>query len=320
MSVYTTITETELQRFLADYSVGRLVSYTGISEGIDNTNYFVQTDQGEFVLTVFERLSAAELPYFLDLLEHLHQHQVACARPIANRQQQFLSQIQHKPAAMVERLPGTTVKTIQASQCGDIGHALAQLHVAGQHYPQQQYNRRGLDWCQTTARALDSVLPSDEAEMVRRELTEQCSLHQSSLDLPTGTIHGDLFHDNVLYDGLRFSGMIDFYFACHDVLLYDLAVAINDWCKDPAQPERLEPARTQQLLTAYQSMRPLTANESQAFSLLLRRAALSWWLSRLYDKYFPREGELTLIKDPDVFKRLLQDRIQHRAIYQAWVN
>ena len=330
MSVYTTITHDDLKAFLTQYAVGDLVDFRGISEGIDNTNYFVTTRQHslpdalatqptqDFVLTIFERLPAEQLPYFLNLLQHLSQHHFACAKPILDQEGQILQSLLAKPAAMVERLPGQTVTTITESQCADIGQALAELHIAGQSYSAKQVNRRGLAWCQATAQALEHHLPTVLQAQVTEELAVQLRLDRQAL--PVGTIHGDLFHDNALYDGTKFSGIIDFYFACHDILLYDLAVTINDWCKQPDQPAMLDQIRLTKLLQAYHARRPITATEQTAFTTLLRGAALSWWLSRLYDQHFPRDGELTLIKDPQVFETILTDRIQQADTYQAWLQ
>lgn len=304
MSVYTTIEQDELEDFLQNYSAGQLKHFEGISAGIENTNYFVDTDKNRFVLTIFEALNHDELPYFLDLMAHLAEHHVPSAHPLADNQGHYLRQLKGKPAALVQRLTGKSVESPTAEQCAALGKALSHLHVVGQHFTGQRANERGPHWWHVTAKAVMPHLDNDEQQLLNAELAFQ--KQHAHDDLPRGVIHADLFRDNALFDGQQLTGIIDFYYACNDVLLYDVAVTVNDWCGN--EDGSLDPTRLDALLDAYQQERPFTAQEQQAWPVMLRAAALRFWLSRLQDKVFPREGEITHIKDPDAFKRILIHR------------
>jgi len=308
MSVYTTITESELSAFLRLYNVGDLVNYSGISAGIENTNYFVTTTQNTFVLTLFEAHTAYEIPWYLELMHHLSEHGVPGAHPVGDNHQRFLNTLAGKPATLVYKLAGSHVATPNAAQCRAIGAVMAQLHLAGQHYTgEKQPNTRGLDWLKTTVARLATQLTPDDLLTLQTELTFQNTPLRANL--PQGVIHADLFHDNALMDGDTVSGVIDFYYACHDALLYDLAVTANDWCgQDDGQ---LAPELVNALLDGYQSVRALNSDEKTAWPALLRAAALRFWVSRLQDQCFPKDGEETHIKDPNVFKRILLNHQQH---------
>ena len=316
MSVYTPVERDELVAFLQTYDLGDLVEHAGISAGIENTNYFVTTTAGEYVLTLFEGLGADELPYFLDLMAFLAEHGVPSAHPMADREGNYLRELNGRPAALVQRLRGANVEHPTPLQCRALGHALGHLHHVGQGFPRQRANPRGPHWWQQTKARLLPVLPRDEHDLLQDELEFQ-SRHRHDT-LPRGVIHADLFRDNAMFEGDTLTGIIDFYYACNDVLLYDLAVTVNDWCvKDDGG---LDETKLRAMLGAYHAARPLTAAERQAWPVMLRAGALRFWLSRLQDKYFPREGELTHIKDPDVFKRILQQRIAEEAfINTCWV-
>jgi len=304
MSVYTTVSEQALAQFLADYSIGELVSLTGISDGIENTNYFVETSQGQYVLTLFEALTAEELPFFLDLMAHLNEHQVPSAHPIADNQQHYLKTLCGKPAALVQRLTGKSVTEPNLQQCAALGKALGHAHLVTQNFAGQRDNRRGPHWWQQTAQQLIPHLNSEEKQLLEDELAFQAR-HRNN-NLPRGVIHADLFRDNALFDGNTLTGIIDFYYACNDILLYDVAVTINDWCSNP--DGSLDDNRYQHLLHAYQQERPFTDNEKTDWPLMLRAAALRFWLSRLQDQRFPRKGEMTHIKNPVVFEDILRSR------------
>ena len=305
MSVYTTIEHDELEDFLAHYPAGKLKQFEGISAGIENTNYFVDTDKDRFVLTIFEALNKDELPYFLDLMAHLAEHQVPSAHPQADNQQHYLRELKGKPAALVKRLTGKSVEHPSASHCAALGKALGHLHLVGQDFSHNRANERGPHWWHQTAEAVMHHLNNEDQQLLNNELHFQ--KQHAHDDLPRGVIHADLFRDNALFDGDQLTGIIDFYYACNDVLLYDVAVTANDWCSH--DDGSLDQARLDALLNAYQNERPLTAQEQQAWPVMLRAAALRFWLSRLQDKHFPREGEITHIKDPDAFKRILINRI-----------
>lgn len=305
MSVYTRIERNELEDFLQSYPLGKLIDYQGISDGIENTNYFVTTSDGEYVLTLFEGLGADDLPYFLNLVAFLSEHDVPCAHPLANSQQYYLATLKQKPAALVQRLPGKAVTEPTPIQCTALGDALGRLHTAGQSFEEHRVNERGPHWWKQTVNRLASRLNDDDIQLLDEELHYQASFRLH--DLPRGVIHADLFRDNVLFVDNKLTGIIDFYYACDDVLLYDVAVTANDWCSQP--DGSLNEDKLKALLSAYDNQRKLTSIEQNMWAVLLRAAALRFWLSRLQDMHFPREGEITNIHDPDVFKRILLSRI-----------
>ena len=304
MSVYTTVSEQALSEFLTEYSIGELVSLTGISDGIENTNYFVDTTEGQYVLTLFETLSAEELPFFLDLMAHLNEHQVPSAHPIADNQQHYLKSLCQKPAALVQRLTGKSVLQPNAEQCAALGQALGHAHVVTNDFKGKRENRRGPQWWQETGKKVLPHLTQEQKQLLEDELHFQAK-HRND-ELVRGTIHADLFRDNALFDGNKLTGIIDFYYACSDVLLYDVAVTVNDWCSNADGSLNHDYCR--HFINAYQKERPLNDAEKSDWSLMLRAAALRFWLSRLQDKHFPREGEMTHIKDPQVFESILLDR------------
>jgi homoserine kinase type II len=306
MSVYTEVGRDELVAFLSDYAVGELVSYQGISDGIENTNYFVTTQQGQFVLTLFEHHEFGELAYFLDVMTYFYEHDILSAHPAADKQGHYLKKLCGRPAALVMRLSGRGVNTVASiAQCKVIGDVLGRMHVVGQQFQSYRPTERGPIWRQQIAGRLLPLLDEDSAELLANELAFQSGY--ADLDLPSGLTHSDLFRDNALFDDDELKGIIDFYYACDEYLLYDLSVAVNDWCVD--QDGRLDQTRYQALMFAYSAQRPLTESEMANLNLVLRAAALRFWLSRLQDKHFPREGELTQIKDPDAFLMIL---LQHR--------
>ncbi len=305
MSVFTPVGRDELVAFLRHYDLGELVDFQGISAGIENTNYFVTTTAGEYVLTLFEALTADELPYFLDLMAYLAEHGVPSAHPMPDEDGRYLRTLNGKPAALVQRLPGRNVEQPNPVQCAELGRAVGHMHVVGQAFPGHRDNRRGPHWWAVTAERVLPKLAGDEARLLREELAFQRRHAHDAL--PRGVIHADLFRDNALFTGDRLTGIIDFYYACNDVLLYDVAVTVNDWCTDAAG--ELDPPRLDAFLDAYRRERDFTPAEHDAWPVMLRAAALRFWLSRLQDMHFPREGELTHIKDPAVFRRILECRI-----------
>ena len=307
MSVYTEVGRDDLIAFLGDYDLGELKDYQGISAGIENTNYFVTTTQGEFVLTLFEQHDFSELAYFLDVMTFFYQQAIPSAHPAADRQGQYLKTLSGKPAALVHRLAGKTVDSVATiGQCAAIGDMLAQMHLVGQKFASRRPSTRGPDWRQQMASGLIPHLEPALAELLKTELEFQ--KNYAELDLPWGVTHSDLFRDNALFEGDKLSGIIDFYYACDEYLLYDLAVAVNDWCV--AENGLLDMGHYQALMQAYLSRRPLTMAEKDNWNLVLRAAALRFWLSRLQDQLFPREGEITQIKNPDAFLKILR---QHQS-------
>ena len=305
MAVFTSVTQAELSAWLADYSLGHLLELQGIASGIENTNYFATTSNGRFVLTLFEILSASELPFYLNLMAHLARHGIPCPSPVANRHNRFLGELNGKPACVVSHLTGKSVMQPEAPHCAALGAILGQLHGAGQSFTDSMPNPRSADWRARTAPRVLPFLSAQDAALLQSEI----ALHaQNALAaLPQGVIHADMFRDNVLFDGQRIGGLLDFYFACNDSLLYDVAITVNDWCVNA--DGALDEARTCALLAAYHAVRPLQEQERLAWPLALRAAALRFWLSRLHDLHLPRDGEMIHAHNPDQFKHILQQHI-----------
>lgn len=306
MSVYTVVERAQLIRHLEQYSLGELIDFQGISSGIENTNYFVTTTQGEYVLTLFEELKAEELPYFLNIMAFVSSNGVPSAQPIRNNDGAYLSTLNGKPAAFVEKLAGGDVASPNPVQCAVIGESMAKLHIASLKLELHRDNSRGANWRQQAAELLMPLVSDESAELIRDELAFQAPYLE--LDLPKSVIHADLFRDNALFSGNELSGIIDFYYACNDYFLYDIAVSVNDWCV--ASNGHLDKQRFDAFMQAYQAIRPLTADEIDSWPLVIRAAAFRFWLSRLRDVHFPKEGEMTHLKDPDAMKHILLARRQ----------
>jgi homoserine kinase type II len=305
MAVFTSVTEAELNVWLGDYSLGQLLEMQGIASGIENTNYFVTTSNGRFVLTLFEKLTADELPFYLNLMSHLARHGIPCPSPVANRRNSFLGKLNGKPACIVSRLPGKSLKQPDVAHCAAVGAMLGQLHIAGQSFAENMPNPRAAAWRAHAAEQVRRFLSPQDATLLDCEIVfhEQHSLET----LPQGVIHADLFRDNVLLDEHRVGGLIDFYFACNDSLLYDVAITVNDWCM--GEDGALNPEHTRSFLRAYHGVREFHEEERAAWPIALRVAALRFWLSRLFDLYLPRDGELINAHDPEQFKRILLNHI-----------
>jgi homoserine kinase type II len=302
VSVFTKVTHTELTAFLRQYPLEELIGFQGIGEGVENTNYFVDTADGRWVLTLFERLNYDDLPFFLGLMEHLAARGIPCPRPLVTREGRTLTTLNGKPAAIVNRLHGQSELFVSAAQCGAVGTLLAAMHVAGQSFRGRCANGRGPAWRRATAAELFPVVDRVTADLIRDELDAQARLDLPAL--PQGVIHADLFKDNVLFIEDRLSGVIDFYYACVDALAYDLAVTVNDWCFDVHG--QFVPERYDALVGAYRRGREPSASERAAWPLLLRAAALRFFLSRLYDGSFPRDGDVVHVKDPNEYRRILE--------------
>ena len=317
MSVYTPVSEPQLTEWLRSYSVGSLAALEPVAAGIENTNYFVTTTQGRYVLTLFERLPAAELPFYLGLMAHLARHGIPCPAPIADLSDQYLSSLNGKPAALVTRLSGTSIEHPGVNECAELGALLARMHLAGRSYPEYLDNPRGPKWWRAAARAVRPFLDAGAQALLDEELRLQ-ALYRFP-DLPRGPVHADLFRDNALFESGRISGVIDFYFAGVDCLLFDLAVCANDWCLvDAERDRRLDPARVRALLQAYAALRPFSALERGAWPVMLRAAALRFWLSRLHDFHLPRAGVLVHAHDPAHFRDVLT--LRAAASDAIWVD
>lgn len=304
MSVFTTLSLDEVRLWLAPFNVGELQTLRGIAAGITNTNYFVETTESRFVLTVFEKNDFDELPYFVQLMTHLSQHGIQCPSPIVDKDGVALHRIHGKPALMVSCLRGSDVSQPNLTQIEAVAQTLARMHLAGMAFHEQSHNQRGQGWRVMTAQQVMPKLAPVQQHLLQEELQFQHGLDLSGL--PHGVIHGDLFRDNVLFDGNVLGGFIDFYYACHDVLAYDVAIAVNEWCVD-ANGAFVD-NKLAVFMNAYHAVRPFTAEEKSFWPALLRRAALRFWLSRLYDFYYPVAGELTHAKDPAHFERVLLNR------------
>lgn len=297
MSVYTTITIQELEQFLTKYSVGTLVDYQGILAGIENTNYFVTTTKGQWVLTIFEQHSAQYLEYFLQLMQFWAKQGIPTARPIPSTSGQLLQTLQNKPATLVQRLTGSTIEVPSTQQCYELGQWLARMHLTGKNFPLYRAPDRGLAWRQAVGTDLLSYFNPDDAKILKAELEHDAQLQWDLV--PQGTIHADLFRDNALGTHDHLTGIIDLYYACFDAWVYDLAVVLNDWCFDGFAVNK---ARLQACLKGYQSVRTLEPAERSMGVGAMRVAALRFWLSRALSKRSPPEGSLTFLKDPDEFK------------------
>ncbi len=314
MAVFTEVSTDQAQALAAQLGAGRLLVLEGIASGIENTNYFLTTDQGEWVLTLFERLTAQQLPFYLRLMQHLARRGLPVPEPLADSAGDLVHQLAGKPAALATRLPGTHQLAPDLHHCEQLGSVLARMHQAVIDFPLQQDNLRGPAWWRGMAPRLMPFLTAPQQALLTDELSFQLALAESAAAraLPRGAVHADLFCDNVLFDGLagheKLTGCFDFYFAGTDSFVYDLAVCLNDWCLD-AHDGGLDEVRAQALVTAYERVRPLHAAERRLLPALLRAAALRFWLSRLGDWHLPREAELLSPKDPSHFEHVLRARI-----------
>ncbi|HEX5310490.1 homoserine kinase [Aquabacterium sp.] len=317
MAVFTEVTPQEASGLLADLGLGTLQSMRGSTSGIENTNYFVSTDRGDYVLTLFERLSFEQLPFYLNLMRHLAVKGIPVPAPQANAQGEILHTLKGKPAAVVTLLKGRNQLAPQAPDCAQVGAMLAKMHLAGQDYAAQQPNLRGLSWWVDTVPVVTPHLNAEQKALIESELAFQQELATSSAyqSLPRGPIHADLFRDNVMFDGAQLSGFFDFYFAGCDTFGFDIAVCLNDWCIDLATGA-LDEARAQAFVAAYDAERRLTDAELALMPALLRGAALRFWTSRLWDFYLPRDAAMLQPHDPTHFERVLTLRRQQPWQYK----
>lgn len=304
MSVFTPVGDAALEEWLGNYAVGRLVALHGIAAGVQNSNFFVTTTLGRYVLTLFETMDRSELPYYLHLMAHLARHGLPVPAPIADRDNEYLGTLADRPAVLVARLTGASVMDPTPAHCARVGAMLAGLHLAGQSYGRRQPNPRNSEWRAATAARVRPFLPADEQTLLDEEIAAEARRNDDRL--PQGAVHADLFRDNVLWDGEFIGGVIDFYFAGHDALLFDVAVTANDWCA--GADGRFDAARAAAFLSAYAAERRFTRAESDAWPTMLRAAALRFWLSRAADYHLPREGELVMVKDPNEYRDLLRLR------------
>jgi len=309
MSVYTSISDNEFSEILKLYNLGNLICSQGIQAGIENTNYFITTTKGEYVFTLFEKINQQELELYISLLQELSVAGIACPQPKENINKKTISEIKNKPFTIVSRLRGKNISSVNPRHCKAIAIELANLHTTplSVYQPANNtlQNRRGNAWRERTAKNLLGKLSTDDANLISNELEFYKSFDDSKL--PKGIIHADLFKDNALFEGDHLSGIIDFYDACYDNYLYDVAITINAWCSEDSG--RLNKNLESAFLHAYQSLRPFTDAELKAWPIMLRMAAVRFWLSRLEDALIQREGDLTHRKDPNEYQRILKNHI-----------
>jgi homoserine kinase type II len=313
MSVFTPVTIEEAREFVAPYHVGDIIDFQNIAAGVENSNFFVTTTIGRYVLTIFEKIPRKDLDFYMGLMTHLHAKGIPCAKPLTVNGE-VIRTLHGKPAAMVMRLAGNDIAHPTERDCFVVGEALAKMHMAAQDYALKMPNWRGLSWWREYAGELKKHLSARENDMIAKELAHQADF--DSLQLPRGVIHGDLFRDNILWDDhgeLHMPQMIDFYFAAEEHLLFDVAVTANDWCLDfSAYPlAHLHTANARAFLAGYASVRSFTAAERAVWPRMLRAAALRSWLGRLGYHYFPRDSELTHPKDHPFSERLLAWHTAH---------
>ena len=343
MSVYTSITETQLQHFLENYPVGKLTGFTGIEAGVENTNYFVSTSDGEYVLTLYEHFSQEEVPYFLELMQHLSEHHVPTVKPVKNNKSQLVSSLSSKPAALLERLSGGSVMQPDAEHCAVIGEALAQMHLAGQSYTPAVIHkncREGhrVDFLKDAEKSdMWDALSGRDKQLMHQEFKHFNEFDASQLSkLPQGIIHSDLFRDNCLFydrddnantkQKVKLSGIIDLYFSGKDALLYDLAVTVNDWCFFPNEKsenndkETLDSYKYSALVEAYHTVRPITDLEKQHWISVLRIAALYFWVFRFLFTLHPPEGEKVGTKNAKEFQNKITWYLENQATVEEVMN
>jgi homoserine kinase type II len=321
MAVFTPIELSDISDWISrDFDIGHAVEIRGIHGGIENSNFFLDTikdgHKQEYVLTIFERLSAEQLPFYLELMRHLANKGVPVPKPIENHQGEILFSLKGKPAALVTKLPGLSRLQPEVNHCAMVGEMLAKMHLAGKDFPKSQENLRSLGWWQQTIPLVLPHLNSAQKDLLTHELATQETFFASrDYDLlPQGPSHCDLFRDNVLFDPKsndstmdKLGGFFDFYFAGTDKWLFDLAVTANDWCLAQNKQD-LDPDRLNALLSAYQTVRALTKEELANWPLMLRAAALRFWVSRLWDFYLPRDAQMLTPHDPTHFERILLSR------------
>ncbi|WP_095210225.1 homoserine kinase [Endozoicomonas ascidiicola] len=326
MSVYTHLTHTEIEQILSGYDLGHLISFKGIESGVENTNYFLDVEKNgvrqRYVLTLFEYQPASALPFFIDYTDELKTHDLPVPNPVRDKKGHALQSVKDKPTLIVQCFPGKHPdhKNLSLDQCEQIGEMLGRVHLAGMDSKLHQENHRGVAWLNVQKERLVPLLSQDDSLFMSQQWNNISTSLQTFSELPTGLIHGDLFHNNVLFDGGKISAVIDFYQACSDWLVYDLAVTVNDWCLE----EGLELSSQKQnaLIEAYTKIRPLTHEEKTAWPVMLRLAAFRFWVSRLITFIHPesqmddehKESLIRAFLDPDEFKNMLILRSNQHAL------
>ena len=311
MAVFTEVSFDEAAALVARLGIGRLERLEGIVAGIENTNYFADTDRGRYVLTIFERLTAEQLPFYLYLMQHLAGRGIPVPAPHADATGELLHTLRGKPAALVDRLRGAHELAPDARHCAAVGATLARMHLAGLDFSRRQPNLRGLAWWRETVPLLRPFLDAGQRTLIESELAfqEHLAVTPAFEALPAGPIHADLFRDNVMFDpDGTLTGFFDFYFAGVDRFCYDLAVSLNDWCIDLASG-RLEEDRAAAFVAAYDAVRTLGGDELRLLPAMMRAGALRFWVSRLWDLHLPRDASMLEPHDPRHFERVLRERV-----------
>lgn len=305
MAVYTDINEQELASFLKEYSIGKPVSYRGIAEGVENSNFMLHTDQGRFILTLYEkRVAKNDLPFFLELMQHLSKKGISCPQPVVRNDGTMIGELAGRPAAIVTFLDGIWMRKPAAVHCREVGKGLAAMHLAGLDFSMQRKNSLSIDaWRPLWMKSRDRA--DELSQGITKDIDSELDYLEKhwNTDLPTGVIHADLFNDNVFFLNDKLSGFIDFYFACTDMLAYDLAICLNAWCFERDISYNL--TKGQGMLKAYRSVRQLSDEEIAAIPLLARGAALRFFLTRLYDWFNTPANSLVVKKDPMEYLRKL---------------
>jgi homoserine kinase type II len=310
MAVFTEVSFDEAAALVSRLRIGELTALEGITSGIENTNYFADTTQGRYVLTLFERLSFEQLPFYLHLMKHLAARDVPVPDPQADDTGQLLHSLKGKPATVVNRLRGRHHLAPDTAHCASVGAMLARMHLAGNGFTMHQPNLRGLAWWAETVPVIVPFLAAEQRSLVEAELAFQQHVAASAhyAGLPRGPIHADLFRDNVMFEDDELTGFFDFYFAGVDALLFDIAVCLNDWCID-VESGRLVDERAAAFVAAYDAVRPLTGGELRLMPAMLRAGALRFWISRLWDFHLPRDATMLQAHDPAHFERVLRCRV-----------
>lgn len=302
MSVYTKISKQELEQFLSNYNMQALVSYHGIQAGTVNSNYFVNTSDKQFVLTIFETLANSQINFYLQLTDFLSQHKIPCPNPIYDITNQVINSLQNKPAVLFPKLSGQTLEQVTTDHCQQIAQTIAKMHLLTNNYKTVQKNYFGNDWLKKT---IDIILPKLNSSQCKL-LTNAVNI-QTSFDFklcPKGIIHADIFRDNVLFTNNKLTGIIDFYFACTDIYLLDLAILINDWCFDNDQ--QFDQEKSEAIITSYEKIRPLSESEHAMWKQALFVSTLRFWVSRLDSALNCQASDNILIKDPGVYEQRLR--------------
>ena len=304
MAVYTSINSSDLSEWFKKFNLKNFVDFKGISSGVTNSNFVIFMPNSNYILTIFEHNNIEELPFYVDLMTYLAQENFLCPKPIENNSGQALSLLKNKPALMVSFLDGKELAIRNSKSCYLVGQYLAKLHLTTKNFPQSNKNTRGLSWISDIYLKLKEYLTLEDQKIIEVEINYHKKIDKS--ELPEGIIHGDLFRDNVLFLNDKVSGFIDFYYACNERFIYDIAIAINDWCID--DDGKINTLMSSEFIKGYQLERKLTDNENKYFNSALRLAALRFWLSRLEDFHNAKDGEITSIKDPNHFKDILVNR------------